>query len=95
MRDPLPSIGMLVAFEAVMGAGGFARAAARLNLTPAAVSYQVKSLEKLLGSPLFERHADRVVPTALAHSRLPTSNGGMGRLTSLRIRSTIGAATWR
>lgn len=58
---------MLVAFDAVMGAGGFARAAARLNLTPAAVSYQVKSLERLIGASLFERHADRVVPTALAH----------------------------
>ena len=88
MRDPLPSIGMLVAFEAVMGAGGFARAAARLNLTPAAVSYQVKSLEKLLGSPLFERHADRVVPTALAHELAAEGTRILHRARRFRERGT-------
>jgi LysR family glycine cleavage system transcriptional activator len=92
VRDPLPSIGMLVAFDAVMAAGSFARAAGRLNLTPAAVSYQVKSLEKLLGSTLFERLADRVVPTALAHELAPESGKILKSTRRFRDR---GAATAR
>ncbi|MBI3709730.1 MAG: LysR family transcriptional regulator [Proteobacteria bacterium] len=91
MRDSLPSIGMLMAFDAVMAAGSFARAAGRLNLTPAAVSYQVKSLEKLLGSTLFERLADRVVPTTLAHELAPESTKILKRARRFRNRGAARA----
>src|SRR5437588_12127814 len=69
MRDTLPTVQMLLVFEQVTQTGGFARAAQRVNLTPAAVSYQIKRLERLFGAPLFERHADRVTPHA-ARTRL-------------------------
>jgi len=84
MRDPLPSIGMLLAFDAVMATGGFARAAERLNLTPAAISYQVRSLEKLLGSSLFERCADHVVPTTMAHDLAPEAGKLLKRMRRFR-----------
>jgi DNA-binding transcriptional LysR family regulator len=80
MRDTLPTVQMLLAFEQVIQTGGFARAAQRLNLTPAAVSYQIKQLERLFGAPLFERHADRVTPTRLAHDLTGPSSDVLRRL---------------
>jgi DNA-binding transcriptional LysR family regulator len=50
-------------FYAVCTHGGFGRAAARLNCTQPAVSYQVRTLERDLGAPLFERGGRRVVLT--------------------------------
>ncbi len=53
----------LRAFYTVCTEGGFARAAARLNCTQPAVSYQVRTLERDLGAPLFERGGRRAVLT--------------------------------
>lgn len=50
-------------FYAVCTHGGFGRAAARLNCTQPAVSYQVRTLERDLGAALFERGGRRVVLT--------------------------------
>ena len=41
----------------------FARVSERLHLTPAAVSFQIKQLESISGSPLFERIGKRVRQT--------------------------------
>ncbi|WP_224404833.1 LysR family transcriptional regulator [Afifella sp. IM 167] len=57
---------MLEAFNAVMAEGGFLRASKRLNLSPSAVSYTIKSLEGVLGVELFERRPDGIVPTRFA-----------------------------
>lgn len=46
----------LIAFEAAARNAGFKVAAAELNVTPAAVSQQVKALEQELGRPLFRRY---------------------------------------
>jgi DNA-binding transcriptional LysR family regulator len=46
----------LVAFEAAARHEGFKAAAQELNVTPAAVSHQVKALEAELGCALFRRH---------------------------------------
>jgi LysR family transcriptional regulator, glycine cleavage system transcriptional activator len=86
MRDMLPTVQMLLSFEAVIETGGFARAAQRLNLTPAAVSYQIKGLERLFGAPLFERHADRISPTRLAHDLTGSSGDILQRLREFRDR---------
>ncbi len=51
----LPPLNALRAFEAAARTGGFARAAQELNVTPAAVSQQVRQLEQYLGVVLFER----------------------------------------
>jgi len=51
----LPPMNALRAFEAAARRGGFARAAAELNVTPAAVSQQIRNLEEFLGVKLFHR----------------------------------------
>jgi DNA-binding transcriptional LysR family regulator len=53
----------LVSFEAAARREGFKRAAADLNVTPAAVSQQVKALEQDLGFALFYRNYRGVVLT--------------------------------
>ena len=51
----LPPLNSLRAFAAVANAGSYAAAAGRLNVTQAAVSQQVKALEKTLGIALVTR----------------------------------------
>lgn len=51
----LPTLNGLQAFEATARHMSFAAAAEELNLTPSAVSYQVRSLEDRLGVELFAR----------------------------------------
>lgn len=55
LRHALPPLDALVTFEAAARLGGFARAAEELNVTPSAVSQQMRILEDRLGLPLFER----------------------------------------
>lgn len=59
----LPSLTALVAFEAAARHESFKRAATDLNVTPAAISQQVKALEQELGFALFLRNARGVVLT--------------------------------
>ena len=51
----LPSLNALAAFEAAARHLSLTRAAAELNVTPGAVSKQVKALEDQIGRPLFLR----------------------------------------
>ena len=51
----LPSLNALAAFEAAARHLSLTRAATELNVTPGAVSKQVKSLEEEIGRPLFVR----------------------------------------
>src|SRR5262245_41000406 len=60
----LPFLNGVRAFEAAARAEGFARAAAELHVTPAAVSRMVQLLEQRLGLALFERKANRLTLTA-------------------------------
>jgi len=55
MTDRLPPLTALRAFEAAVRHMSFQRAAAELNVTPAALSYQIKALEADLGQPVFRR----------------------------------------
>ena len=55
----LPPLAAIRAFEAAARTENFTAAAAELGMTQAAVSYQVKSLEERLGSPLFVREKGR------------------------------------
>lgn len=54
MRD-IPPLPTLRAFEAVARLGGFARAAAHLNVSTSAVSHQIRGLEAALGTRLLDR----------------------------------------
>ncbi len=64
LRLALPSMNGFFTFEAAARCGTFARAAAELNVTPAAVSRMIGRLEEHLGAPLFERLPGGVRPTA-------------------------------
>ncbi|EBA13730.1 transcriptional regulator GcvA [Roseobacter sp. CCS2] len=55
MSDRLPPLTALRAFEAAARHMSFAKAADELNVTPAALSYQIKALEANLGQPVFRR----------------------------------------
>ena len=55
LSDRLPPLTALRAFEAAARHLSFAKAAEELYVTPAALSYQIKSLETDLGIPLFRR----------------------------------------
>jgi DNA-binding transcriptional LysR family regulator len=59
-------LNLLVLFEAVFRERHVARTAARLNLTPSAVSHGLSRLRLLLNDPLFLRTPKGVMPTARA-----------------------------
>ena len=71
MSDRIPSLNWLRVFEAAARTESFARAAAQLNMSAAAVSQQVKALEDRLGARLFERRAQAVVLTEAGRAYLP------------------------
>lgn len=56
--------------EAVVSEGGFARAAAKLNKTQSAVSYQISKLEQRLGKPIFDRSGYRAELTPVGERLL-------------------------
>jgi len=62
-RIPLLSLRHL---EAAIRLGTFDLAARELNVTPSAVSQQIKRVEESLGHALFERSSNRVAPNARA-----------------------------
>ncbi|MCJ2049983.1 LysR family transcriptional regulator [Methylobacterium sp. J-070] len=51
----IPPLAALSAFEATVRLGGFARAAAELNVSTSAVSHRIRALERDLGARLLER----------------------------------------
>lgn len=67
----LPPLAWLRAFEAAARHQSFTLAAAELNLTQAAVSHQVRSLEKHLGVVLFERLPRSLRLTDIGAAYLP------------------------
>jgi LysR family glycine cleavage system transcriptional activator len=71
----LPPLAAIRAFEAAARTENFTAAAAELGMTQAAVSYQVKSLEERLGSPLFIREKGRARLTPLGARLLPSLSG--------------------
>jgi len=59
-------LNLLVLFETVLAERHVARASARLNLSPSAVSHGLRRLRRLLNDPVFLRHPKGMVPTARA-----------------------------
>jgi len=55
MPERLPPLTAFRAFDAAARHMSFAKAADELHVTPAALSFQIKSLEEHLGHPLFHR----------------------------------------
>lgn len=75
--------------DAVLRGGTLAAAAAEMNLTPSAVSMQMKQMELYLGQPLFDRSGLQVRPTPLAHEVAGLMRDTLAQLESLRKRSTV------
>lgn len=71
MSDRLPPLTALRAFEAAARHLSFQQAAAELNVTPAALSFQIKSLEEHLGEPVFWRLNRAVELTPLGQILYP------------------------
>jgi LysR family glycine cleavage system transcriptional activator len=67
----LPPLGALRAFEAAARHLSFSKAAAELNVTPAAISHQIHALEADLGMKVFHRRNRSIALTASAHVLLP------------------------
>lgn len=65
-RRHIPSLSMLLAFESAIRTGSFTKAAEDIGVTQAAISRQVKELEKLLGTRLFEKDGRNVRATSEA-----------------------------
>jgi LysR family glycine cleavage system transcriptional activator len=72
----LPAIGALRVFEAAARRLSFKDAAEELNVTPTAVSHQIKHLEQAIGVELFERGPRRVTLTAAGRQLFPTLRDG-------------------
>lgn len=77
---PFPSLNALRAFEVAGRHGSFTRAAEELHVTPAAVGYQIKTLEAYLGVALFIRHNRTLELTDAARTLLPGLSEGFSRL---------------
>lgn len=71
MSDRLPPLTALRAFDAAARHMSFAQAAEELHVTPAALSYQIKSLEDHLGAPLFHRLNRAVALTEIGKTLAP------------------------
>ena len=79
--DRMP-LGALRVFEAVATHLNFSAAAEALNVTPAAVSQQIKSLESYVQVPLFRRNGRRVEITEEGIELLPAVRSGLDKLES-------------
>lgn len=78
MKLPLNA---LRTFEAVASRLSFTKGAKALNVSPAAVSSQIRSLEERLGEPLFHRQGRNISLTAAGQALLPGVHRGLAELT--------------
>lgn len=75
--------------DAVVQGGSLAAAAGQMNLTPSAVSMQMKQLEHYIGQPLFDRSGLQVRPTPLARQVVDAMGPALQQLAALRRRTAI------
>ncbi len=80
MKRSLPPLNSLRAFEAAARHLSFRQAAEELNVTPAAISQQIKQLEALLGVALFTRTTRALSLTEAAETALPLMTRGFDSL---------------
>jgi LysR family glycine cleavage system transcriptional activator len=75
----IPSLPALRALEAAARLGSLAAAADALNVTPAAISQHIRTLEREFG-PLMRRDGRRLVPTDRGHVLAAGLREGFGRI---------------
>ena len=83
-------------FEAAARLGGFKKASEELNITPAAVSHQIKQLEDNIGVALFLRKGKGVQLTVEGKALfedvtkgIGSIEGGINRVKDHRLRGTL------
>lgn len=82
MSDRLPPLTALRAFDAAARHMSFAKAADELHVTPAALSFQIKSLETALGQQVFRRLNRAVELTEAGRTLAPGVADGFQSLTT-------------
>ena len=82
MSDRLPPLTALRAFEAAARHMSFAKAADELNVTPAALSYQIKALEADLGMAVFRRLNRAVELTEAGRALAPGASDAFAALSA-------------
>ena len=75
--------------EAVLRTGSLSRAADEMNLTPSAISMQMKQVEIFFGQPLFDRSGLQVKPMPFAHEVASVMQLPMQQIEQLRRRNSI------
>ena len=80
MARPLPPLNALRAFESAARHLSFTKAAAELNVTPAAIGHQVKALEESLQVSLFRRLTRAIRLTEAGQAALPMLGEGFDKL---------------
>jgi LysR family transcriptional regulator, glycine cleavage system transcriptional activator len=78
--DRLPPLNALRAFEAAARLLSLKKAAAELNVTPAAISHQIKLLEEHAGRALLVRKPRAIELTDAARAALPRLSAGFDQL---------------
>ena len=76
----LPPLNSLRAFEAAARNLSFSKAAEELNVTPGAISQQIKTLEDFLNIKLFKRQKRKILLTEQAQVCLPYLSEGLDKL---------------
>ena len=91
MAHRLPPLNALKAFEAAARHLSVKKAAIELNVTPAAVSHQIRLLEDYLGVQLFHRYNRALELTDAARASLPKLREGFDALVQAveRLRSHV------
>ncbi|WP_169546436.1 LysR substrate-binding domain-containing protein [Sneathiella aquimaris] len=91
MYPKLPSLNVLRTFDAAARLKSFKLAAEELNVTPTAVSHQIKALEEGLGTRLFERQTRAVKLTRDGEILLDTTFNAFRQLTET-VNNIVGSA---
>src|SRR5215470_16197412 len=82
MHRPPPPLNFIRAFECAARHLSFTRAAEELGYTQAAISMQVRALEKYLGRALFVRSARSLELTEMGEAFLPTLRQALSQIDS-------------
>jgi LysR family glycine cleavage system transcriptional activator len=80
MKQPMPPLSALRAFEAAARRLSLTQAAQELHVTPGALSHQIRGLEELLGVKLFERRVRAISLTAAGKQLYPGLQTGFAHI---------------
>jgi LysR family transcriptional regulator, glycine cleavage system transcriptional activator len=90
-----PSIDALRAFEAAARLGSFDRAATELSVTASALSKRISALERLIGTPLFDRVGRAVALTASGKEYAEQVRAALNQLGAISLHTRAAQAATR